>query len=1030
MGYNFYLVAVSKVIHIICFKVECCGLSGCRVCIREIYMLKQRMRIKKQKYQTRTLFFKFSGRKYPCRFATALLTIIFCSILWSPSVAQTIQLVSNPDAGSTDASGNSSVIYNGNLYIKYQNAAGRVQLAMLNGNALTLIPNPDAGSGINIFDNQATNPFVIYNGNLYFQYEDIAGRFRLAKYNGVSVTLVLNPVGVPGDVGGGGDPNFVLYNGNLYFQYYKLAGGGKYQLAQYNGATITLIPNPDGAAGVSTGYQANPILYNNNLYFQYQDASGTGRLAQYDGVSVTLVANPDVASGGVQGFDASGVNTPVIYNNNLYVNYLNASGIYQLGKFDGTTLSLVPNPDASTGGTYFDQTPIVYNNKLYFQYINVAGNFQIVQYDGTTMTFLSYPPRGAFFSVTSPVPWSIFNNDLFVQYYNGVAYLQLAQYNGVSTNLVADAAGAIQYFGSPIIYNSQLYTNFQNNASNFQLSQYDGAVSNLIPNVSAADPGYAGFPILFGTKMYFMYQNSSFVYQLAYISDCPTIAITATDSSICPGTNVTFNVSAIEGGNNPAYQWTVNSIVVQTGTSYSTDSLKNNDTVVCTLTNKPSACSVVAPADTIIMTVHPVPVITISGDTCQNSVLTATTSNPTDTLTWLRNGVAVLKQAISAGATYTASVTGDYSATVVSLFGCSSSSNTITVKAPLVPSVTIAPNTNNVCKGVNITFTATPTNGGAAPSYQWKINGVNAGPNSNVFSSTAFNDKDTVSCWMSSSIACVTSPTVISDSVILNITDSPAVALSVAADTNNICFGTPVTFSATPVNGGIAPSYQWVLNGSNVGSNNALYTNDTLSNGNTINCILTSSSACTIPVTSGNTIAMIVYPLPVVTDLPDTTIPVGASATLNLPVTGNIATYLWSPSNTLNNSGIANPVASPVVNTTYSLRVTTVDGCKATGQRAVNLFSGLYMPNAFTPNGDNLNDVFRISPAIKIKVNFFSIFDRWGNMVFSTNDPSIGWDGTYGGQPTAVATYVWIIQYTDPLTNLPAQSTGTVVLIR
>jgi gliding motility-associated-like protein len=1003
-------------------------------------MLKERMRIKKQKYQTRTLFFRFSGRKYPCRFhrimriATAstgfreLLTIIFCCILWSSSFAQTIQLVPNPDAGSTDASGNSSVIYNGNLYIKYQNAAGNVQLAMLNGNALTLIPNPDAGSGINIFDYQTTNPFVIYNGNLYFQYQDIAGRFRLAKYNGVSVTLVPNPVGAAGDVGEP-DPNFVLYNGNLYFQYYKLAGGGKYQLAQYNGATITLVPNPDGAAGPN-GYLANPIVYNSDLYFQYQDASGIGRLAQYDGVGVTLITNPDAASGGVQGLDASGTNTPIIYNNALYVNYLNASGVYQLGKFDGATLSLVPNPDAGTGGSYFDQTPIVYNNKLYFQYINTAGNFQIVQYDGTTMAFLSYPAGGAFFSVTSPLPWLIFNNDLFVQYYNGAAYLQLAQYNGASTSLVADPAGAIQYFGSPIIYNSQLYTNFQNSGSNFQLSQYDGNVANLIPNVSAGDPGYAGFPIIFGTKLYFMYQNSSFNYQLAYIVDCPTVNITATDSSICPGTNVTFNVTSIEGGNNPAYQWTVNSTVVQTGTTYSSASLMNNDTVVCTLTNKPSACSVTAPADTIIMTVNPIPIIIISGDTCQNSVLTATTSNPTDTITWLRNGVAVLRQAKSAGASYTASITGDYSATVVSVAGCSSSSNTITVKAPLVPSVTIASNTNNVCKGVNITFTATPTNGGATQSYQWKINGINAGPNNNIFSSTTFNDKDTISCWMSSSIACITAPTVISDSVILSIIDSPAVSLSIAAGANNICFGTPVTFSATPVNGGSAPSYQWLLNGSNVGSNNTLYTNDALSNGNTVSCILTSSSACTIPVTSGNTIAMVVYPLPVVTDLPDTTIPVGASATLNLPVTGNITTYLWSPSNTLNNSAIANPVASPAVNTTYSLQVTTVDGCKATGQRAVNLFSGLYMPNAFTPNGDNLNDVFRISPDIKIKVNFFSIFDRWGNMVFSTNNSSIGWDGTFGGQPTAVATYVWIIQYTDPLTNLPAQSTGTVILVR
>jgi gliding motility-associated-like protein len=988
------------------------------------------MRIKKEKYPVTLLFFRSSGGKYSYRFAAALLSLIILFFIRSSVIAQTIQLVPNPDASTSGFTG-ASVIYNGNLYIKYENAAGRVQLAEYNGATLTLIPNPDTGPGINIYDNQAANPFVIYNGNLYFQYQDIAGRFRLAKYNGVSVTLVPNPVGATGDVGEP-DPNFVLYNGNLYFEYYKLAGGGKYQLAQYNGATITLVPNPDGAVDPN-GYLANPIVYNNDLYLQYQDASGTGRLAQYNGVSITLITNPD-AGAGVQGLDASGTNTPVIYNNDLYVNYLNAAGVSQLGKFDGTTLTLVPNPDAVTnpGGTYFDQTPIIYNNKLYFQYVNASGNFQIVQYDGTTMTFLSYPPGGAFFSVTSPVPWAIFNNDLFVQYYNGIAYLQLAQYNGVSTSLIADPPGASQYFGSPIVYNSQLYTNFQNGSSDNQLMQYDGTSTNLIPNVNGTDAGYQGYPIVFGTKLYFMYQNAAGVDQLAYIADCPTVSVTATDSTICPGTNVTFTVSSIDGGNSPAYRWTVNSIVVQTGgTTYSSASLVNHDTVVCTLTNKPSACSVVAPADSIIMTVNPVPTVTISGDTCQNAVLTATTSNPTDTITWLKNGVAVLTQPVSAGTTYTASTTGNYSATVVSAAGCSSSiSDTIIVKAPWVPSVTIASNTNNVCKGVNITFTATPVNGGATPSYQWKINGVNAGPNSNIFSGTTFNNNDTVSCSMTSSIGCVLPATVISDSIVLIVNDSPAVALSIAASTNNVCFGTPITFSATPVNGGASPSYQWQLNGDNVGSNNSLYTNDTLSNGNTVTCILTSSDACTIPVSSGNTISMVVYPLPVVTSLPDTTVTVGASAVLYLPVSGNINHYLWSPAATLSNAAIQNPVATPVVNTTYTLEVTTVDGCTGTGERAVDLFSGLFMPNAFTPNNDGLNDVFRISPSIKIKLDFFSIFDRWGNEVFTTTDPSLGWDGTYTGMPAAMATYVWVIQYTDPLTNLPAQSKGTVVLLR
>ena len=83
-----------------------------------------------------------------------------------------------------------------------------------------------------------------------------------------------------------------------------------------------------------------------------------------------------------------------------------------------------------------------------------------------------------------------------------------------------------------------------------------------------------------------------------------------------------------------------------------------------------------------------------------------------------------------------------------------------------------------------------------------------------------------------------------------------------------------------------------------------------------------------------------------------------------------------------------------------------------------------------SPNGDGKNDLFRIPPSLSVKIRAFGVFDRWGTRVFYTSNSAAGWDGSLGGQPQPVGTYVWMIDYDDLLTGKPAQVRGTVVLIR
>lgn len=89
---------------------------------------------------------------------------------------------------------------------------------------------------------------------------------------------------------------------------------------------------------------------------------------------------------------------------------------------------------------------------------------------------------------------------------------------------------------------------------------------------------------------------------------------------------------------------------------------------------------------------------------------------------------------------------------------------------------------------------------------------------------------------------------------------------------------------------------------------------------------------------------------------------------------------------------------------------------------------GIYMPTAFTPNGDGLNDIFRIPKNSLIRLSEFSVYDRWGKKVFTTKNKNIGWRGMNDGENSPVATYVYLIKGT--LGSKPIEAKGIVTLIR
>ena len=143
--------------------------------------------------------------------------------------------------------------------------------------------------------------------------------------------------------------------------------------------------------------------------------------------------------------------------------------------------------------------------------------------------------------------------------------------------------------------------------------------------------------------------------------------------------------------------------------------------------------------------------------------------------------------------------------------------------------------------------------------------------------------------------------------------------------------------------------------------------------------------------------------------------------------------YSWSPASTLSNPSIANPISTPTATTDYIVKGTDVNGCAANDTISVKVLSenkgGYLMPTAFTPNKDGLNDCYRVSHWGIIENIEFSIYNRWGQLVFFTKDATQCWDGTFKGLPQDPGVFVYMVKANTSCEKNIFRK-GTFVLIR
>jgi large repetitive protein len=319
----------------------------------------------------------------------------------------------------------------------------------------------------------------------------------------------------------------------------------------------------------------------------------------------------------------------------------------------------------------------------------------------------------------------------------------------------------------------------------------------------------------------------------------------------------------------------------------------------------------------------------------------------TPTYQWYVNNVLV----VGALPTYTYTPANNDVVKVVltsSLAGCLSTnpatSNIVTmIVFPAGPAtVSIASSANPSCGSASVTFTATPGNGGI-PTYQWFVNSLPVGASLPTYSYVPTTG-DVVTVQMTSSLACATGSPVTSAPITQVVTPAVPASVSIAASTNPICQYTPVTFTATPVNGG-TPTYQWYSNSLPVGTGMPTFTNVDPINNDQVYVVMTSSLCSTGSPATSSTITMVVYPAPA----PSISGP--ANVCVNVP--GNVYTtepgmsnYTWT-----HGTGIVTAGGTPTDNTititwpTAGLQTLSINYSNANLCRASN--PNLYSPTVY-----------------------------------------------------------------------------------
>jgi gliding motility-associated-like protein len=480
---------------------------------------------------------------------------------------------------------------------------------------------------------------------------------------------------------------------------------------------------------------------------------------------------------------------------------------------------------------------------------------------------------------------------------------------------------------------------------------------------------------------------------------CPIVTAIATDG-LC-STNAGTIVATCANGTAP-YQYSIDGINFQNNNTFS--GLTSGSYTV-------TVKDVNGLTNTTIVTVNnfPAPEISVVGDaaSCFNNDgnITITASSGTSPFQF-----SIDEMNFQSNNVFSNVSSGNYTATIEDSKGCTA---TRPVTILLADNLSLATgNDITLCEG-NSTVLVASSNG---TNFSWS-------PSGSLNDATTLTPTATPSITTKYYVTAKLGVCSAEDSVMIFVNPAP---IADAGKDTTICFGQSVQLNG---NGGM--TYMWspptYLNNPNINNPEVNKPENSISydlNVIDVNgCKSLSSSTVNITVTppakvfAGN----------------DTTVAIGEPLQLNAVDINNsgFIQYSWSPSYGLDNNSIANPVLIGEKNISYTVTATTPAGCVGTDEINIKVYQGpeIYVPKGFTPNGDGKNDLLRAIPVGIKEFKYFAVYNRWGQRVFFTKDPSRGWDGTVNGVLQDVSAFVWIANGVDYKGNI-IQRKGTVMLIR
>ncbi|MEP7111390.1 MAG: gliding motility-associated C-terminal domain-containing protein [Ferruginibacter sp.] len=341
--------------------------------------------------------------------------------------------------------------------------------------------------------------------------------------------------------------------------------------------------------------------------------------------------------------------------------------------------------------------------------------------------------------------------------------------------------------------------------------------------------------------------------------------------------------------------------------------------------------------------------------------------------------------------------------TNIAISSCRIASNIVTITLHDSPVVTAGSN-SPVCEKRQINLT-----GAGGATYAWSgpagFSSVLAAPSliaqNNSGGQYNVTVTDQFGCTNTAAVTVVTNPK----------------PLSTISNTQEFCEGDMVTLRA---GGGI--TYLWSpakgLSDPTIPNPIANPTDTTI-----YSVIITSANNCT----DTPTVTLNVVKKPTANAGPDKIILKGQSIVLDASVGGSGVSVTWSPATFLNDPLLVQPIATPLQDIRYTLEIISNAGCgSATDDVFVKVYNDIYIPSAFSPNNDGLNDSWRIDGLVAVPNARVSVYNRFGGIVFETTGNSEQWDGTYKGQPLATGAYAYLI---DPKNGMPVKK-GMVLIVR